>query len=105
MPTRLIELVDKLRGRRVVVIGDLMVDRYLYGDVERISPEAPVPVLRYEREELRLGGAGNVASNLAVLGAEVRMVAVVGNDDMGRAARNLLGECGCGDDSVSSTQC
>jgi D-beta-D-heptose 7-phosphate kinase / D-beta-D-heptose 1-phosphate adenosyltransferase len=99
MPTRLIELVDKLRGRRVVVLGDLMVDRYLYGDVERISPEAPVPVLHYEREELRLGGAGNVAANLAVLGADVAMVAVVGNDDMGRAARKLLGECGCGNDS------
>ncbi|HEV2295805.1 MAG TPA: D-glycero-beta-D-manno-heptose 1-phosphate adenylyltransferase [Tepidisphaeraceae bacterium] len=99
MPTRLIELVDKLRGRRVVVIGDLMVDRYLYGDVERISPEAPVPVLRFEREELRLGGAGNVAANLAVLGAEVAMIAVVGNDDMGRAARKLLGECGCGYDA------
>lgn len=99
MPTRLIELVDKLRGRRVVVIGDLMVDRYLYGDVERISPEAPVPVLHFEREELRLGGAGNVAANLAVLGAEVAMVAVVGNDDMGRAARKLLSDCGCGDDA------
>ncbi|MGB7157419.1 MAG: D-glycero-beta-D-manno-heptose 1-phosphate adenylyltransferase [Tepidisphaeraceae bacterium] len=98
MPTRLIELVEKLRGRRVVVLGDLMVDRYLYGDVERISPEAPVPVLHYEREELRLGGAGNVAANLAVLGAAVTMVAVVGNDDMGRAARKLLGERGCGDD-------
>jgi D-beta-D-heptose 7-phosphate kinase/D-beta-D-heptose 1-phosphate adenosyltransferase len=94
MPTRLIEIVEKLPATRVVLVGDLMVDRYLYGNVERLSPEAPVPVLLHEREELRLGGAGNVAASLATLGAKVRMVGVVGNDDMGGRVRTMLDECG-----------
>src|SRR5215213_4362200 len=100
MPTRLIELVDKLRGRRVVVLGDLMVDRYLYGDVDRISPEAPVPVLHFQREEHRLGGAGNVAANLAALNAAVTMVATVGTDDMASIARAKLKELGVSADGL-----
>ncbi len=77
---RAAELVRQFRRRRVLVLGDLMLDRYLWGNAERISPEAPVPVVRVERESIMLGGAGNVARNLASLGAEVHVVGVVGED-------------------------
>src|SRR5881275_472678 len=73
MATRLIEVVENLPASRVVLVGDFMVDRYLYGNAERLSPEAPVPVLHFQREELRLGGAGGVAAMLAALGADVRV--------------------------------
>lgn len=66
----------------------------MYGNAERLSPEAPVPVLHYQREELRLGGAGGVAANLAALGATVRVIGVVGADDPGKEVRRLLVECG-----------
>jgi D-beta-D-heptose 7-phosphate kinase/D-beta-D-heptose 1-phosphate adenosyltransferase len=72
-------------GRRAVVVGDLMLDRYLWGRVERISPEAPVPVVRLERESETAGGAANVARNLAALGLTVDLAGVTG-DDAGRAA-------------------
>src|SRR6185503_58644 len=73
-------LVPRLAGRRIVVWGDLMVDRYLWGRVDRISPEAPVPVVEIERESFALGGAGNVAANLAALGARPVLVGVAGRD-------------------------
>jgi D-beta-D-heptose 7-phosphate kinase/D-beta-D-heptose 1-phosphate adenosyltransferase len=92
MPTRLIELVENLPKSRVVLIGDLMVDRYLYGSADRLSPEAPVPVLHFEKEELRLGGAASVAADLATLSAKVSVIGTLGNDDSGRALRRLLGE-------------
>src|SRR5689334_4031135 len=95
MSTRLIELVEGLGHRRVVLLGDLMLDRYLYGNAERLSPEAPVPVLHYQKEEFRLGGAGGVAADLAALGATVRVLGAVGTDDMGRQVRKLLLDCGC----------
>ncbi len=63
----------RLDGRRVLVVGDVIVDRYLHGRVDRISPEAPVPVVRLDREELRPGGAANVAANLAALGVAARL--------------------------------
>jgi D-beta-D-heptose 7-phosphate kinase/D-beta-D-heptose 1-phosphate adenosyltransferase len=94
MSTRLIELVEGLPRSRVVLLGDLMLDRYLYGNAERLSPEAPVPVLHYQKEELRLGGAGGVAANLATLGATVRVVGVVGDDDNAQQVRKQLIECG-----------
>src|SRR5436305_11715185 len=90
MSSRLIELVEHLPRARVVVVGDLMVDRYLYGNAERLSPEAPVPVLHFQKEELRLGGAGSVAANLAALGAAVATVGVIGRDEVGRQLRRLL---------------
>jgi len=65
---------------RVLVVGDIMLDRYLWGTVDRISPEAPTPVLRQRRELSRAGGAGNVALNLAGLGLEVAIAGFVGND-------------------------
>jgi D-beta-D-heptose 7-phosphate kinase/D-beta-D-heptose 1-phosphate adenosyltransferase len=94
MSTRLIELMENLPRRRVVLIGDLMVDRYLYGNAGRLSPEAPVPVLHYQREDARLGGAGRVAADLAMLGADVHLVSVVGNDDTGEQLRKMLVSCG-----------
>ena len=77
---------------RVLVVGDVMLDRYWYGDVSRISPEAPVPVVlvNEEREDLRLGGAANVAHNCAALRASTRLLSVVGNDDAGRTLQRLL---------------
>lgn len=94
MSTRLIELVEGLSRSRVGLLGDLMMDRYLYGNAERLSPEAPVPVLHYQREELRLGGAGGVAADLAALGATVRVIGVVGDDESGKLVRKQLIECG-----------
>ena len=75
---------------RVLVVGDVMLDRYWFGEVERISPEAPVPVVRIARHEERPGGAANVARNAAALGAQVMLVSVVGDDEAGRALERLL---------------
>ena len=94
MPTRLIELVDKLPGRRVILVGDFMLDRYLYGNAERLSPEAPVPVLHFQHEEFRLGGAGSVAANLATLGAQVRVLGTVGDDPAGTQLNDALATLG-----------
>jgi D-beta-D-heptose 7-phosphate kinase / D-beta-D-heptose 1-phosphate adenosyltransferase len=94
MPTRLIELVDLLPSRRVVLVGDLMLDRYLYGNAERLSPEAPVPVLHIRREEYRLGGAASVAANLATLGAKVSVVGVIGSDPAGEQLLAQLADLG-----------
>ena len=81
---------------RVLVVGDVMLDRYWYGDVSRISPEAPVPVVlvNESREELRLGGAANVAHNCAALGARTKLLSVVGNDESGRQLARLLKDHG-----------
>src|SRR5579872_2514117 len=71
----------RLLGRTsVLVVGDVMLDRYVYGQVERISPEAPVPVLRMQREAVTLGGAGNVVRNIVSLGGQVDLVGIVGQD-------------------------
>src|SRR5450432_1420305 len=94
MPTRLIEILDALPNGKVVLLGDFMLDRYLYGNAERLSPEAPVPVLHFQHDEVRLGGAGGVAADLAALGAVVRCIGIVGADDNGRHVRRQLGECG-----------
>src|SRR5438477_10588982 len=82
--------VERFEGRRIAVLGDCMLDRYLWGRVERISPEAPVPVVEIERESLALGGAGNVAANLRMLGAEPVLIGVIGDDaDAERLAHAL----------------
>jgi rfaE bifunctional protein kinase chain/domain len=83
-----------LARRRVLVVGDAMLDRYWFGAVERISPEAPVPVVRVHREEERLGGAANVAMNVKVLGAACTLVTVLGEDAAGTRLRELLTEQG-----------
>jgi rfaE bifunctional protein kinase chain/domain len=93
-------IVARFRGRRVAVLGDLMLDRYLWGRVDRISPEAPVPVVEVERESDSLGGAGNVAANLSALGAEPVLIGVVGADAEGRRLRHALAERGVDDRTV-----
>lgn len=80
----------KIPQARVLVIGDVMLDRYWFGRVERISPEAPVPVVHVVSEEERLGGAANVARNIGALGAQVSLIGLVGADDNGQAVRALL---------------
>lgn len=85
------DLVTKFPGLHVLVAGDVMLDRFIVGKVSRISPEAPVPVVRFEREYSRLGGAANVANNLATLGARVSLVGVVGTDDAAARITNALG--------------
>ena len=80
------------RRARVLVVGDVMLDRYWFGDVSRISPEAPVPVVKVDRSEDRPGGAANVARNAAALGARVTLLSVVGQDEPGRRLRELLRE-------------
>ncbi len=82
--------IDRLKTARVLCIGDVMLDHYVYGEVGRVSPEAPVPVLAVDSETRSLGGAGNVVRNLAALGAGFSFVSVVGNDDAGREVQNLL---------------
>lgn len=77
-------------SRRILVLGDVMLDHYIWGKVDRISPEAPVPVLDMQKEEYRLGGAANVALNLKALGAKVYICGVIGNDDAGRQVKELL---------------
>ena len=94
MSSQLIELLQQDRPPRILVVGDVMLDRYLWGDVDRISPEAPIPVLRVARQEHRLGGAGSVAAMLAALEAEVRVVTVVGDDPEGRIVRQLFDAIG-----------
>ncbi len=93
---RLAALLDRLRGRRVVVIGDAMLDRYLIGDIERISPEAPVPVVNVTERRQALGGAANVAANVAALGAHAELVGIVGTDREGEALRQELDRFGIG---------
>ena len=94
---RLTALLEQMRGRRVVVVGDAMLDRYLIGDTERISPEAPVPVVSVTERRLALGGAANVAANVAALGGQAKLVAVVGADRDGEALRGELGRLGIDD--------
>lgn len=89
--TRLCELLDAAAGVRVAIVGDAMLDVYLRGDVERISPEAPVPVVRVRDRRQALGGAANVAQNVAALGAHSTLVAAVGHDPAGATLRDMLG--------------
>ena len=83
-------LVRQMRRGRVLVVGDVMLDRYWFGEVSRISPEAPVPVVKVDRVEERPGGAANVARNAAALGAKTALLSVIGRDEAGRRLRQLL---------------
>src|SRR5438477_12967592 len=103
MPTRLIELVEHLPAAKIVLIGDLMLDRYIYGNAERLSNDAPVPVLHFQREDNRLGGAGRVAADLATLGANVAMVSICGTDQTGQQIRKMLADCNVNIDAVIET--
>lgn len=97
---RLAALLEAAQGRRVAVIGDAMLDVYLSGDVERISPEAPVPVVRVRERKHALGGAANVAQNVVALGARCDLVAAVGDDVAGRTLRAMLAGAAGGDASL-----
>lgn len=94
---RLTALLDGMRARRVAVVGDAMLDVYLHGDVERISPEAPVPVVRVRERKFALGGAANVAQNVEAAGARGTLVAVVGDDGGGSRLRSMLRDIGSDD--------
>ncbi len=102
MTTDLIKQLDALAGGRVVVVGDVMLDRFVTGKVERISPEGPIPVLRVDREADMLGGAGNVLRNLTALGAQGDLIAVVGDDPAGRAIADLVAQDGAQDGAGGS---
>ena len=93
---RLLHLLENARGKRIAVVGDAMLDVYLSGDVERISPEAPVPVVRVRERRHALGGAANVAQNVVAIGASCELVAAVGADRGGEILRGMLDELGIG---------
>ncbi len=100
--------VPDTSSARVLIVGDVMLDRYWFGDVSRISPEAPVPVAKIERTEDRPGGAGNVARNCVALGARTSLLSVVGADEPGRALARLFAEAGIdaslhGDETLNTT--
>ena len=88
--SELLSILDKIRDLPIMVAGDIMLDRYIWGKVERISPEAPVPVVQVTKTEDRPGGAGNVARNLAALGARVSLCGFTGDDDEGQGLLKLL---------------
>jgi D-beta-D-heptose 7-phosphate kinase/D-beta-D-heptose 1-phosphate adenosyltransferase len=97
---RLAELLERARGKRIAVVGDAMLDVYLSGDVERISPEAPVPVVRVRERRYALGGAANVAQNVIAIGARCDLVAAVGDDRGAEILRGMLDELAAGSASL-----
>ena len=99
---RILLLLDKLRACRIVVVGDVMLDRYLMGETERLSPEAPVPVVTIKERRTALGGAANVAANVVATGARCQLVGVVGDDAEGRALRQELAAAHIDDRGVLS---
>jgi len=98
--TDLKALLGRARGRAVLILGDLMLDHFVIGRVDRISPEAPVPVVQFDHESFRLGGAANVANNVAALGGTVEIAGLVGNDPEGSRLLGGLREAGIGTSAV-----
>ncbi|MES2690782.1 MAG: PfkB family carbohydrate kinase, partial [Bacteroidota bacterium] len=94
------DVTDKFKGLKVLVVGDVMIDAYYFGKVERISPEAPVPVVAVEKKENRLGGAANVAMNLVSLGAKPVVCSVIGNDKEGENLVELFQQNGVGTSGI-----
>src|ERR1043166_9238011 len=94
------EILRSLRERKVLVLGDVMLDEFVGGDVTRISPEGPVPVVDVRRESVHLGGAANVLANLTALGVRASVVGVVGVDRAGERLRAELKESGAADDAL-----
>ena len=92
--SRLTNIVDSFSQQRIVVIGDAIADQFIYGEISRVSREAPVFILRHEHTETSPGGAGNCATNLAALGAQVALISVLGNDETGRILSAKLREAG-----------
>src|SRR5436309_5421492 len=97
---RLNRLLPRLKGKRIGVLGDLMLDRYLWGTATRLSPEAAVPVVDFVEQSECLGGAGNVAANIAALGARVEAFGVTGNDEPGRALQKCFRAASIGDKGI-----
>ena len=99
--------IDKLfqtfKNKKILVVGDVMLDRYMIGNVTRISPEAPVPIIELTQEEDRLGGAANVALNIVALGAQVILGSVIGNDPQGSQIKKLCQTAGIDDKAIYST--
>ena len=93
-PPRARDLFELMRTRRVLVVGDVMIDEWVWGNVSRISPEAPVPVVAVSGHSFTLGGAGNVACNLRAIGAQVGFAAAVGNDAEGKRVCDILDQLG-----------
>ena len=87
---QLLNLLDALSSVKILVVGDVMLDQYWFGDVNRISPEAPVPIVKVNRSQIRCGGAANVAINAATLGVDSILLSVVGNDEAGKNLQNLV---------------
>src|SRR4051794_39160117 len=97
---RIVALLTAAKSKRIAVLGDAMLDVYLRGDVERISPEAPVPVVRIRDKELALGGAANVAQNVSAIGADCDLVCAVGDDAEGQVVKAMLRDIGSESRSV-----
>ena len=96
----LTEVIERFPSIRIVVIGDVILDHYIWGDVTRISPEAPVPVVEVKEENYRLGGAANTVANIRSLGGQVDVVSVIGRDENGSKLRNMLQESGTNVDGL-----
>lgn len=93
---KLVAVTRKLKTGRILVVGDLMLDQFIYGSVDRISPEAPVPVVHVDKDHYRLGGCANVAANLKAFGADVELYGVIGKDEGGRKLLEICREHGIG---------
>ena len=91
---RAADLIAKFRAVPILVVGDVMIDRFIVGRVTRISPEAPVPIVRFQSQYVRLGGAANVANNVAALGGRATLVGIIGADDAGKRLRDALRDLG-----------
>ena len=100
----MIDLLNAGAAQRVAIVGDAMLDVYLRGDVDRISPEAPVPVVRVREKELALGGAANVAQNVVAIGAQCTLVCAVGEDAEGQVVKEMLRELGAASRSIVTVQ-
>ncbi len=88
------EIINKFSDKRILVIGDVILDHYIWGDVKRVSPEAPVPVVEFLSENFRLGGAANTVANIRRLGGQVDVVSIVGKDENGNKLRKMLEDIG-----------
>lgn len=99
-PDKILDIVKKFKDRKILVLGDLMLDEYIFGTVERISPEAPVPILDLKKTSFTVGGAANAANNIKSLGAGVMLFGVTGSDEKGETLRNALISAGIGLEGV-----
>lgn len=97
---RITELIGNTAGKRIAIVGDVMLDQYIWGSVSRISPEAPVPVVEVNSESVRLGGAANVANNITALGAEPFLIGVIGKDRNGEILSTLMVDAGLSSDGL-----